>query len=421
MPFVPPPDGGRLHLSQATLVPPTPSASCGRTLLFARAGEHGAEVAVASLRGDGRGAECVGLDLIFDEYTEFRVGVGGGAAPPAGGGGGAAAATATLPCIHLTGYHLPDFGDDTGSSDGDEEASDDEEMLASSDDEDAPLAVPIDASTDDEEDDSEADDSDALSDSEEEEEQAAARQAQGVVIEELLNDDGPKAKTLPPAAGSEDESEDESDDESGESSGSDVSSDGEDDGAASDDEPDAEPPVSAPEWGAEGATAAGKRKAGDAGAPPAKKGAAATASAAAAPATPAPAPTKQAAKPPPPKQDPASKVRRYDNGFVVEELAPGRPAGKRVTPGARVDVRYTGKLAKTGKVFDSTKGASTFTFRCGVGEVIKAWDRGVAGAVEGAKLRITAPPAMAYGASGVRGAIPGNAMLVFDVEVVRVR
>ena len=282
-PLSPPPDGGRLHLSQATLVPPSPSASCGRALLFARAGEHGAEVAVASLRGDGKGAECVGLDLIFDEYTEFRVDVGGDTPTAAAGGqgggkGGAAAPTIpALPCIHLTGYHLPDFGDDTGSSDEEEEASDDEEVLASSDDEDAPLAVPIGGASLSDGDDGEDDDSDALSESEgEEEERAAARRAQGVVIEELPNEGGHTARAMPSAAGSDDDSEDESGSESGESSGSDVSSDGDDASDASDDEPDADAPVSAPEWGKEGGAPAGKRKAGDVGAPPAKKGAAAT-------------------------------------------------------------------------------------------------------------------------------------------------
>lgn len=423
MPFVPPPDGGRLHLSQATLVPPSASASVGRALLFARAGEHGAEVAVASLRGDGKGAECVGLDLIFDEYTEFRVDAGGGAA-------------GALPCVHLAGYHLPDFGED---GDEEDEFDSDDDVAASSDDEEAPLAVPIDGaalSTSDEEDDeTDASDSDALSESEDDDEEAAAaaRAAQGVVIEELPPD-GDKAaaaeKPALPAPGDDDDDEEssgseEEDDES--ESGSESESES-DDGAAtgSDDDADDEPAVPAPEWGG------GKRKpAGEAaGGPPAKKGGAA------APATPAQAADVKKPAQPAKKQEAsaaaankkkeapaaaASKIRRYDNGFIVEELAPGRPAGKRVTPGARVDVRYVGKLAKTGKVFDATKGASTFTFRCGVGEVIKAWDRGVAGAVEGAKLRITAPPAMAYGASGVRGAIPGNATLVFDVEVVRVR
>ncbi|EIE23522.1 peptidyl-prolyl cis-trans isomerase, partial [Coccomyxa subellipsoidea C-169] len=89
--------------------------------------------------------------------------------------------------------------------------------------------------------------------------------------------------------------------------------------------------------------------------------------------------------------------------------------------GQKVGVRYRGTLAKSGKVFDETKGNKTFSFRLGVGEVIKGWDRGVVGMRVGDKRRLTVPPQMAYGTSGVRGAIPPNATLNFDVELVDVK
>ena len=57
----------------------------------------------------------------------------------------------------------------------------------------------------------------------------------------------------------------------------------------------------------------------------------------------------------------------------------------------------------------------------GVGEVIKGWDRGVEGMRVGDKRRLTVPPQMAYGSQGVRGTIPPNATLVFDVELCDVR
>ena len=74
-----------------------------------------------------------------------------------------------------------------------------------------------------------------------------------------------------------------------------------------------------------------------------------------------------------------------------------------------------------GKIFDQTKGAATFQFRLGVGEVIKGWDVGVDGMRVGDKRRLTIPPAMAYGKKVIKGAIPGNATLVFDVELVNVQ
>ena len=58
----------------------------------------------------------------------------------------------------------------------------------------------------------------------------------------------------------------------------------------------------------------------------------------------------------------------------------------------------------------------------GVGEVIKGWDRGVAGMRVGDKRKLTVPPQMAYGTGGVKGAgIPPNATLNFNVELVDVK
>ena len=49
------------------------------------------------------------------------------------------------------------------------------------------------------------------------------------------------------------------------------------------------------------------------------------------------------------------------------------------------------------------------------------WDRGVEGMRVGDKRRLTIPPQMAYGTTGVKGTIPGNATLMFDVELVDVK
>ncbi len=57
----------------------------------------------------------------------------------------------------------------------------------------------------------------------------------------------------------------------------------------------------------------------------------------------------------------------------------------------------------------------------GVGEVIKGWDRGVAGMRVGDKRKLTVPPQMAYGTDGVRGTIPPNATLNFNVELIDVK
>lgn len=56
----------------------------------------------------------------------------------------------------------------------------------------------------------------------------------------------------------------------------------------------------------------------------------------------------------------------------------------------------------------------------GVGEVIKGWDRGVAGMRVGDRRRLVVPPAMAYGSQRM-GPIPANATLDFEVELVNVK
>lgn len=53
--------------------------------------------------------------------------------------------------------------------------------------------------------------------------------------------------------------------------------------------------------------------------------------------------------------------------------------------------------------------------------MLQGWDRGVVGMRVGDKRRLTVPPQMAYGTSGVRGVIPPNATLNFDVELVDVK
>ncbi|KAM3320130.1 peptidyl-prolyl cis-trans isomerase FKBP53 [Capsicum chacoense] len=115
----------------------------------------------------------------------------------------------------------------------------------------------------------------------------------------------------------------------------------------------------------------------------------------------------------------SSNVRTFGNGLVIEELAMGRPDGKKASPGKKVGVRYIGKLKKNGKIFDSNIGQRPFEFRLGIGHVIKGWDVGINGMRIGDKRRITIPPAMGYGARHV-GDIPPNSWLVFDVELINV-
>src|SRR5271163_4142360 len=86
--------------------------------------------------------------------------------------------------------------------------------------------------------------------------------------------------------------------------------------------------------------------------------------------------------------------------------------------GMHVKVDYTGWLTD-GKKFDSSVGTGKpFSFTLGASQVIKGWDEGVAGMKVGGKRQLRIPPDLAYGAKGYPGAIPPNATLIFDVQLV---
>ena len=102
----------------------------------------------------------------------------------------------------------------------------------------------------------------------------------------------------------------------------------------------------------------------------------------------------------------------------IDELAAG--AGAQAASGQTVHVHYTGWLTD-GKKFDSSHDRGRpFQFTLGQGQVIKGWDQGVLGMRPGGKRKLTIPPELGYGARGFPGAIPPNATLVFEVELVKI-
>lgn len=102
----------------------------------------------------------------------------------------------------------------------------------------------------------------------------------------------------------------------------------------------------------------------------------------------------------------------------VEDLVVG--TGDAAVDGKVVSVNYIGTLTD-GTKFDSSYDRGTpFSFTLGAGEVIRGWDQGVAGMKVGGKRKLTIPSSLAYGDSGIPGAIPGGATLVFEVELLKV-
>lgn len=101
--------------------------------------------------------------------------------------------------------------------------------------------------------------------------------------------------------------------------------------------------------------------------------------------------------------------------------------GAEAVNGRTVVVNYTGWLYDPngtdgkGRQFDTSAGRGPFAFVLGTRAVIAGWDRGVPGMRVGGLRRLVIPADLAYGSAGAPPAIPGNATLVFDVELLDVR
>ena len=94
--------------------------------------------------------------------------------------------------------------------------------------------------------------------------------------------------------------------------------------------------------------------------------------------------------------------------------------------GDALTVHYTGRLAKSDEVFDSSRERAPFSFTLGAGTVIRGWELGVASMSLGQRATLSISAEAAYGRKGCdqrgnasgTGFIPPNAALIFDVELL---
>ena len=116
-------------------------------------------------------------------------------------------------------------------------------------------------------------------------------------------------------------------------------------------------------------------------------------------------------------------MEKTASGLQYEDTEAGN--GAEAKSGQTCVMHYTGWLwnngAKGAKFDSSLDRGKPFSFKLGVGQVIRGWDEGVSGLKIGGKRTLLIPPDLGYGARGAGGVIPPNATLLFEVQLLELK
>lgn len=105
-------------------------------------------------------------------------------------------------------------------------------------------------------------------------------------------------------------------------------------------------------------------------------------------------------------------------GLVATDVRYG--TGDAVKKGNTVVVHYIGTLQDGYEFDNSNKRGTPYTFTIGEGKVIAGWEEGIIGMKVGGARILVIPPDFGYGEDGF-GPIPGNAPLVFSIELLEIK
>ena len=105
------------------------------------------------------------------------------------------------------------------------------------------------------------------------------------------------------------------------------------------------------------------------------------------------------------------------SGLVYRSLKDG--SGASPTASGKVTVRYKGTFPDGRELDSSYKRGQPIDFP--LNRVIACWTEGVQRMKVGGKAKLTCPPEIAYGARGAGNAVPPNATLLFEVELLGIQ
>lgn len=105
---------------------------------------------------------------------------------------------------------------------------------------------------------------------------------------------------------------------------------------------------------------------------------------------------------------------RHSSNMYYEIVSTG--AGSNPGPCSSILIKYSGSLTN-GSIFDAQDG-QLFT----LGSLIEGWKIGLPLIKKGGHIRLYIPPSLGYGSSDVKDnngtvLIPGNSILIFDIEL----
>jgi peptidylprolyl isomerase len=115
-------------------------------------------------------------------------------------------------------------------------------------------------------------------------------------------------------------------------------------------------------------------------------------------------------------KDTGKPIVTTPSGLKYVDIVVG--TGLDVKTGDHVSVNYVGKLLDGTKFDASADHGGTFDYVQGVTALIAGWTEGTSTMKVGGKRKLIIPPQLGYGMQGAGDAVPPNATLIFEIEVV---